>query len=195
MATGTGKTRTAIALCYRLLQADRFRRILFLVDRSILGDQTETSFGEVNVSPTLRFSDVFDVMGLKNSVPDIDTRVQIATVQGLVKRVLYAGDYANDNGKISPGQYDCIIVDECHRGYTIDREMSDSELEFRDLNDYLSKYRQVLDYFDAVKIGLTATPALHTSQIFGVPVFYYTYNQAVADGKLVPHKPAIASRI
>ena len=191
MATGTGKTRTAIALCYRLLQADRFRRILFLVDRSILGDQTETSFGEVNVSPTLRFSDVFDVMGLKNSVPDIDTRVQIATVQGLVKRVLYAGDYANDNGKISPGQYDCIIVDECHRGYTIDREMSDSELEFRDLNDYLSKYRQVLDYFDAVKIGLTATPALHTSQIFGAPVFYYTYNQAVADGKLVPHEPAV----
>ncbi len=188
MATGTGKTRTAIALCYRLLQADRFRRILFLVDRSILGDQTELSFGEVNVSPTLRFSDVFDVMGLKNIVPDIDTRVQIATVQGLVKRVLYAGD----NGKISPGQYDCIIVDECHRGYTIDREMSDAELEFRDLNDYLSKYRQVLDYFDAVKIGLTATPALHTSQIFGPPVFYYTYNQAVMDGKLVPHEPAIA---
>jgi type I restriction enzyme, R subunit len=187
MATGTGKTRTAIALCYRLLKADRFRRILFLVDRSILGDQTELSFGEVNVSPTLRFSDVFDVMGLKNIVPDIDTRVQIATVQGLVKRVLYN----SDNRNISPGQYDCIIVDECHRGYTIDREMSDSELEFRDLNDYLSKYRQVLDYFDAVKIGLTATPALHTSQIFGAPVFYYTYNQAVMDGKLVPHEPAV----
>jgi type I restriction enzyme, R subunit len=187
MATGTGKTRTAIALCYRLLQTNRFRRILFLVDRSVLGNQTGEKFQETSVTPTQRFTDVFDLKELKEIVPDVDTRVQIATVQGLVKRILYA----NDGHKPSAGQYDCIIVDECHRGYTLDREMSDAELEFRDFNDYLSKYRQVLDYFDAVKIGLTATPAPHTATIFGPPVFYYSYNQAVSDRKLVPYEPPI----
>jgi type I restriction enzyme R subunit len=46
-------------------------------------------------------------------------------------------------------QYDCIVIDECHRGYTLDREMSDTELSFRGFDDYISKYRRVLDYFDA----------------------------------------------
>jgi type I restriction enzyme, R subunit len=67
-------------------------------------------------------------------------------------------------------QYDLILVDECHRGYLLDRELSDQELEFRDQADYISKYRRVLEHFDAVKIGLTATPALHTVQIFGHPI-------------------------
>jgi type I site-specific restriction endonuclease len=57
----------------------------------------------------------------------------------------------------------------CHRGYLLDREMSDAELSFRGQDDYVSKYRRVLEYFDAVKIGLTATPALHTTDIFGDP--------------------------
>jgi type I restriction enzyme R subunit len=69
-------------------------------------------------------------------------------------------------------QYDCIVVDECHRGYLLDQELSETELTFRDFNDYISKYRRVLDYFDAVKIGLTATPALHTTQIFGEPCLH-----------------------
>lgn len=56
-------------------------------------------------------------------------------------------------------QYDLLLVDECHRGYTLDREMSDGELTFRDERDYISKYRRVLEHFDAVRIGLTATPA------------------------------------
>jgi type I restriction enzyme, R subunit len=185
MATGTGKTRTAIALCYRLLQANRFRRILFLVDRSVLGTQTGDSFKEMSVSPTQKFTDIFDLQELKQIVPDIDTRVQIATVQGLVKRILYS----HDGQKPSAGQYDCIIVDECHRGYTPDREMSEAEMEFRIAQDYVSKYRQVLDYFDAVKVGLTATPAAHTADIFGRPVFYYTYNQAVAEKYLAPYEP------
>jgi len=74
-------------------------------------------------------------------------------------------------------QYDCIIVDECHRGYLLDRELSDTELSFRSHEDYISKYRRVLDYFEAVKVGLTATPALHTSEIFGAPIFNYTYRE------------------
>lgn len=87
--------------------------------------------------------------------------------------------------------YDCIVVDECHRGYLIDRDMSEVEMELRDFWDYVSRYRRVLEYFDAVKIGLTATPALHTTQIFGNPVFVYSYREAVIDGYLVDHDPPI----
>jgi len=83
------------------------------------------------------------------------------------------------------------VVDECHRGYLLDRELSDRELGFRDFNDYVSKYRRVLEMFDAVKIGLTATPALHTVEIFGQPVFVYSYREAVVDGFLVDHEPPI----
>lgn len=75
--------------------------------------------------------------------------------------------------------------------YLLDREMSDAELSFRDQDDYVSKYRRVLDYFDATKIGLTATPALHTVQIFGEPVFRYSYREAVVDGYLVDHEPPV----
>jgi len=90
----------------------------------------------------------------------------------MVKRLLYAADEAE---KPKVDQFDCIVVDECHRGYLLDREMSDEELSFRSLEDYISKYRRVLDYFDAFKVGLTATPALHTSDIFGKPVYAYSY--------------------
>jgi len=69
--------------------------------------------------------------------------------------------------------------------------MSDSELSFRSQEDYVSKYRRVLEYFDAVKIGLTATPALHTVQIFGEPVFTYSYREAVIDGFLIDHEPPV----
>ena len=66
-------------------------------------------------------------------------------------------------------QYDLMVIDKCHPDYLLDREMSDTELMFRDQVDYISKYRRVLDWFDATKIGLTATPALHTVEIFGRP--------------------------
>jgi hypothetical protein len=69
--------------------------------------------------------------------------------------------------------------------------MADAELEFRSQDDYVSKYRRVLEYFDATKIGLTATPALHTVQIFGEPIFTYSYREAVVDGYLIDHEPPI----
>jgi type I restriction enzyme R subunit len=76
----------------------------------------------------------------------------------LVKRVLLAQEPAD----VPPiDQYDLIVIDECHRGYLLDRELSNAELSFRSQDDYISKYRRVLEYFDAVKINLTATPALH----------------------------------
>lgn len=188
MATGTGKTKTCIALIYRLLKAKRFRRILFLVDRSALGEQAANAFKDTRMERLQTFADVFGIKELEQQVPDPDTAVHLATIQGMVQRVLYAAD-----GESPPpiDQYDCIIVDECHRGYLLDRELSDTELSFRGYEDYVSKYRRVLDYFDAVKVGLTATPALHTTQIFGSPVFTYGYREAVVDGYLVDYEPPI----
>jgi type I restriction enzyme R subunit len=193
MATGTGKTKTAIAMIYRLLRVERFRRILFLVDRSALGEQATGDFCEVRLENLTTFADSFNVLGMeKNKAPkpnpSDDTKVHIATVQGLVKRILYPSASENRPGV---GQYDCIVVDECHRGYLLDRELNTTELLFRDQKDYQSKYRSAIEYFDAFKIGLTATPALHTTEIFGPPVFTYSYTEAVLDGHLNDHLPPV----
>jgi type I restriction enzyme, R subunit len=126
--------------------------VLFLVDRSELGTQAADAFK--------------------------DTRVHIATVQAMVQRVLLADEEERPNVDI----YDLIVVDECHRGHLLDRELSERELGFRDFNDYVSKYRRVIEAFDAITIVLTATPALHTKEIFGEPIFVYSYREAVVDG-------------
>lgn len=188
MATGTGKTKTCIALVYRLLKTKRFRRVLFLVDRTALGEQASDAFDTTRMESLQTFTDIFDIKDLEDTAPDRDTKVHIATVQGMVKRLLYPSDGVQT---LTAGQYDCIVIDECHRGYLLDREMSEAELTFRDLNDYVSKYRRVLDFFDAVKIGLTATPALHTTEIFGAPVYRYSYREAVIDGWLIDHEPPV----
>lgn len=186
MATGTGKTKTCIALIYRLLKTKRFRRILFLVDRSALGEQAANAFKDTRMESLQSFADAFGIKEIDQAKADSDTGVHIATVQGMVQRVLYPSE---SNPPPSVGEYDCIIVDECHRGYTLDRELSETELSFRSFDDYFSTYRRVLDYFAAVKIGLTATPALHTTEIFGPPVYAYTYREAVIDGYLVDYEP------
>ncbi|MGY3328920.1 type I restriction enzyme R subunit [Mesorhizobium sp. USDA 4775] len=187
MATGTGKTKLAIALLYRLLSAKRFRRICFVVDRSALGHQTEGEFSTTKVVSGKTFAEIFGLKGLDDVVPEVETKVHICTIQGLVKRVLFAE--ASEAPPVD--QYDLIVIDECHRGYLLDREMSDAELSFRGQDDYISKYRRVLEYFDAVKIGLTATPALHTTDIFGDPIFRYSYRDAVIDGYLIDHEPPV----
>ncbi len=191
MATGTGKTKTAIALMYRLLKTKRFRRILFVVDRFALGEQAARDFDSTRMENLQSFSDSFAVKELENEHPDKDVCVHIATIQGLIARVL------NSDPPPPVDQYDCIIVDECHRGYLLDKDLSETELIFRNQDDYISNYRRVLEYFDAVKIGLTATPALHTTQIFGEPVFLYTYREAVIDEILIDHEPPtnIATRL
>jgi type I restriction enzyme R subunit len=186
MATGTGKTKTCIALVYRLLKTKRFRRVLFLVDRTALGEQASNAFKDTRMESLQTFSDIFEIKDLGERDVESETKVQIATVQSFVKRLLYPSD---ETPILTVDQYDCIVVDECHRGYLLDQELSETELTFRDFNDYISKYRRVLDYFDAVKIGLTATPALHTTQIFGEPVYTYSYREAVIDGWLIDHEP------
>ena len=185
MATGTGKTRTIIGLIYRFLKAERFRRILFLVDRTALGDQAMDAFNEAPLEQNHTLSQIYNIADLGDMAAEAETRVQVATVQAMVRRV-----FASDQPP-SVDTYDCIIVDEAHRGYTLDQEMTEGEMVLRDQAQYLSSYRRVLDYFDAVKIGLTATPARHTTDIFGKPVFTYSYREAVADDWLIDHEPPV----
>lgn len=186
MATGTGKTRTAIALMYRLLKHKRFRRILFLVDRKALGQQTTDALETTEIEGMLNFAQIYKVAGLETKVPEDEDQVQVATVQSLIARILNEPDPSK---RPTPGTFDCIIVDEAHRGYTLDAELRETDIGFRSIDDYQSAYRQILDYFDAVKVALTATPALHTREIFGHPVFHYGYRQAVVEGYLNDHLP------
>lgn len=188
MATGTGKTRTILGLVYRLLKSNRYRRILFLVDRKILGTQATDSFNDVQIESYQTLGQIYDIKELKDKLPESETRLHVATVQSLVKRIF---DPELGAPALPVSAYDCIIVDEAHRGYTLDREMSEPEISYKDQLDFVSTYKQVLEYFDAFKVGLTATPALHTVEIFGLPVFRYTYRQAVVDGYLIDHEPPI----
>lgn len=183
MATGTGKTRTAISLMYRLLKHKRARRILYLVDRNSLGRQTANAIKDNKIG-TMSISSIYGLKELSDKVPDASTKIQIATVQGMIKRLFFNDD---NSEKPSVGQYDFIIVDEAHRGYAEDRGLSDQEYENYDQEEYVSQYRRVVDYFDATAIGMTATPALQTTEIFGNPVYSYSYQQAVLDGYLVDH--------
>lgn len=185
MATGTGKTRTIIGLMYRLLKAERFRRILFLVDRSALGQQAIDAFNEVPLEQNHTLAQIYDIKELGDMAAEAETRIQVATVQAMVRRIFQSDSPPPIDA------YDCIIVDEAHRGYTLDQEMTEGELAMRDHGQYLSQYRRVLDYFDACRIGLTATPAKHTSEVFGAPVFTYSYREAVADDWLIDHEPPI----
>lgn len=186
MATGTGKTRTILGLCYRLIKANRFKRILFLVDRNLLANQSFNTFKDTKVEDFNSFLETYKVSTLADTIPDIEARLHFATVQGMVKRLFYAGE---DSTILPVDTYDCIIVDEAHRGYLQDKELDEEELNFKDQRDYVSKYRMVLDYFDAFGIGLTATPALHTTEIFGKAVYTYSYREAVIDGYLIDHDP------
>ena len=170
MATGTGKT-------------ERFRRILFLVDRTALGEQAQDVFEEVKMEDLLTLDDIYNIKGLEDKTIDKETRIHISTVQGMVKRIMY------NNGETMPAvsDYDLLIIDEAHRGYILDKEMCEDEVLYRDQREYQSKYRAVIEYFNAIKIALTATPALQTTEIFGQPVFKYTYREAVIEGYLVDH--------
>lgn len=186
MATGTGKTRTVLGLIYRLLTTNRFKRILFLVDRTSLGDQALDTFKEVKIEDLQTLNQIYNINGLDEKLISRETRIHIATVQAMVKRIMYNEDEENVP---SVGDYDCIVVDEAHRGYALDKEMTEDEVEWRDVRDFLSKYKKVIEYFDAFKVALTATPALHTASIFGKSVYTYSYRDAVIDGYLVDHEP------
>ena len=147
MATGTGKTRTVLGMIYRFLKTERFRRILFLVDRTSLGEQAQDVFKEVKLEDLMTLDEIYNIKGLEDKEIDKETRIHIATVQSMVKRILY--DTEDTMPAVS--DYDLIIVDEAHRGYILDKEMGEDELLYRNQTDYQSKYRSVIEYFDACK--------------------------------------------
>lgn len=186
MATGAGKTFTAITAAYRLLKYGRMNRILFLVDTKSLGEQAEREFLAYTPNDDNRsFSQLYGVRRLKNSYIPGDVQICVSTIQRMysilkgeemdesaeeesafeqsganaqpAKEVVY-------NEKYPPEFFDCIIVDECHRSiYNV--------------------WNQVLEYFDAFIIGLTATPDTRTFAFFNQNVVSeYSREQAIIDG-------------
>ena len=184
MATGAGKTFTACNLSYRLLAHAGFQRILFLADRANLVRQTRDEFLAFRPPGTGRsFSELYNVQKLGPAGLDKDAQVVVATIQR-VYSVLSGDELAEEDEEVSsferplPGSerlitcnpsipiesFDLVITDECHRSI-------------------YGTWRQVLEYFDAFTVGLTATPSLHTLGFFGRNlVAQYPYERSVVDG-------------
>jgi type I restriction enzyme R subunit len=187
MATGSGKTFTAVNFCDRLIRFGGAKRILFLVDRNNLGRQTLNEFQQY-ASPYsgLKFPDEYTVFHLKkNAIPQA-AKVVITTIQRLFSMLKGEADYQEENEEGSLYEleaalpkkpveveynpafpveaFDFIVVDECHRSI-------------------YNLWRQVLDYFDAFIVGLTATPTAQTLGFFNQNLVQdYSHEKAVADG-------------
>lgn len=204
MATGTGKTFTLVNQVYRLMKAGVAKRILFLVDRRALAAQAVLAFSSFEPEPGLKFDQIYEVYSQRFHREDFDpdekydpkvlpaayltdpqpshafvyvSTIQRMTINLLGKNAIFgAGDEEFDEDAeqlpIPIHAFDLIIADECHRGYTA------SETAI---------WRKTLDHFDAVKIGLTATPAAHTMAAFNEIVYRYEYERAVREGHLVDY--------
>lgn len=185
MATGAGKTFTTCNFTYRLLKYAKAKRILFLVDRNNLGEQTKKEYEQFKPKGENRaFTDIYIVQHLQHNKIDKDAKIVITTIQRLYSMLRGEEDYdeANEessafeyntslgkpkeviyNKDLPPEYFDFIVVDECHRSIYGD-------------------WRQVLEYFDAFTIGLTATPSKQTFGYFNKNVVSeYTYERSVAD--------------
>jgi len=184
MATGAGKTFTAITTIYRLLKYAKAKRILFLVDTKNLGEQAETEFMAYTPSDDKRkFTELYNVQRLRSSVVDANSQVCICTIQRMYS--ILRGEELDEraeetslnelseqqrprevayNPSIPIEFFDFIVIDECHRSI-------------------YNLWKQVLDYYDAFLIGLTATPDKRTFGFFNENVVSeYKHEDAVADG-------------
>ena len=164
MATGTGKTYTAFQIIWRLWKAKAKKRILFLVDRNILADQTKTNdfkpFGQAMTKIT-------------NRTIDKSFEIYLALYQAMTG----TDEVQNIYREFSPDFFDLVVIDECHRGSAA----ADAT------------WREVLTYFaSATQIGLTATPKetkdVSNSDYFGEPLYTYSLKQGIEDGFLAPYK-------
>ncbi|WP_299989397.1 DEAD/DEAH box helicase family protein [uncultured Pontibacter sp.] len=191
MATGSGKTFTAITFIYRLLKFAKAKRVLFLVDTKNLGEQAEQEFRKFLPQDDNRlFPELYGLTRLSSSfVPD-DSQVYISTIQRLYSILKGSSldekdeeENPNEGNKWQPKEpmpvvynekipmefFDFVVIDECHRSI-------------------YNLWKQVLDYFDAFQIGLTATPDNRTFGYFNQNlVCDYGYQKAVEDGVLVPY--------
>ena len=173
MATGTGKTYTAFQTIWRLWQAGRAKRILFLADRNVLIDQTMVNDFRPFGPAMARLARRAGTIAPDKSSVDTSYEVYLGLYQSIT------GPEARDKvfRKFSPGFFDLVVIDECHRGSAADD----------------SAWREVLDYFSsAIQIGMTATPreTAYVSNIdyFGEPVYSYSLKQGILDGFLAPYK-------
>lgn len=186
MATGTGKTYTAFQIVWRLWKAGRSKRILFLADRNVLIDQTMTNdfrpFGEAMAKLSTRAGTIYRAEGASDNVTTvfadklgIDTAFEVYL--GLYQAITGPEDWQKIYRKFSPGFFDLIVIDECHRGSAAED----------------SAWREILEYFtSATQIGLTATPKeteyVSNTHYFGEPVYTYSLKQGIRDGFLAPYK-------
>ncbi len=190
MATGSGKTFTAITFIYRLLKFAKAKRILFLVDTKNLGEQAEGEFRSFTANDDNRlFTELYGVTRLNSSFIPNDSQVYISTIQRMYSILKETEldesaelDNPNEtkfeakepvpvgyNEKVPIEFFDFIVIDECHRSI-------------------YNLWKQVLDYFDVFQIGLTATPDNRTFGYFNQNlVSDYGYEKAVIDGVLVPY--------
>ena len=186
MATGTGKTYTAFQIIWRLWKAGRKKRILFLADRNVLVDQTMVNdfrpFGPAMAklsthAKTIERADGSseDLSAAINKKRRIDTAYEIYL--SLYQAITGPEEHQKIFREFSPGFFDLIVIDECHRGSAAED----------------SAWREILEYFStATQIGLTATPkeTRYVSNIhyFGEPVYSYSLKQGILDGFLAPYK-------
>lgn len=188
MATGSGKTFTAITFIYRLLKYARAKRVLFLVDTKNLGEQAEQEFmAYVPNDDNRKFTELYGVTRLKSSFIPPDNQVYISTIQRMYS-ILRGTELDESAEETNPNEFfqkepapvsytekvpleffDFIVIDECHRSI-------------------YNLWKQVLDYFDVFQVGLTATPDNRTFGYFNQNlVSDYGYEKAVIDGVLVPY--------
>ena len=186
MATGTGKTYTAFQIIWRLWKGGQKRRILFLADRNVLIDQTMVNdFRPFGAAMAKLSTGAKTIERADGSVEVIATAIQKNRRIDTAYEI-YLGLYQAMTGpeasqklfrEFSPGFFDLIVIDECHRGSAAED----------------SAWREILDYFSAAtQIGLTATPKeteyVSNIQYFGDPVYTYSLKQGIRDGFLAPYK-------
>ena len=178
MATGTGKTYTAFQIIYRLWKAGIKKRVLFLADRNVLIDQTQSNdfrpFGPAMAKLSTRAGTIERGDGAaKNRRIDTSYEIYLALYQAITgpeeRQKIFR--------ELSPNFFDLIVIDECHRGSAA-----------KD-----SAWREILEYFaTATQIGLTATPKetkyVSNTHYFGEPIYSYSLKQGICDGFLAPYK-------